>query len=403
VPAQAITGGGDGTGVNLPRIAEAIATWSANLDRDPADFIAAVNLSALYLERGHLTSDAGDLDAALGAIEQAIETDPSLPAPRLQRIQVLLASHAFADAERAATTFLADQPDEPAALAALGDARLELGDLAGAAAAWAKVGQDGAAPMIARRARLAMLSGSLAEAARLADDALGDPGTGDPAFYHLLAGTIAFQSGDLERSLSESEAALDAEAGNPGALAAIGRAQAARGDRHAAIASYELAVETRPDVQTLTALGDLLALDGRADEAEARYAEVRAIAADPRQERLEGRAIALFLADHGESHDRAVDLAEADLAARQDVHAWDAHAWALHAAGRHADAYDAMQMARAEGTEESLLDYHAGMIAAALGRTDEARELLQSALERNPAFDPIGAERAREALAGLDD
>ena len=77
-----MTGGRDGSGVDLERIGDAIATWSANLERDPADFIAAVNLSTLYLERGHLTSNAGDLDAALAAIEQAIETDPSLPAPR---------------------------------------------------------------------------------------------------------------------------------------------------------------------------------------------------------------------------------------------------------------------------------------------------------------------------------
>ena len=407
VPGQGVTGSADGTGVDLPRIADAIATWSANLERDPADFIAAVNLSTLYLERGHLTSNADDLDAALAAIEQAIDTDPSLPAPRLQHIQVLLASHEFADAEQAATAFLADEPGEPAALAALGDARLELGDLAGAEAAWAQVGQDDTAPMIARRARLAMLTGTLTEAGSLAGDALAlalaDPETGDPAFYHLLAATIAFQSGSLERSLEESEAALEAEAGNPGALAAVGRAQAALGDIDAAIAAYEAAVETRPDVQTLAALGDLLALDGRADEAEARYAEVRAIAADPRQARLERRAIALFLADHGESAGRAVSLAEADLAARQDVHAWDAYAWALYAAGRDAEADEAIHNARAEGTEESLLDYHAGMIAAALGRSEEARELLQAALDRSPAFDPIGALRAREALAELGD
>ena len=402
VPAPGVTVNGSA----LERIGEAIATWSANLERDPADFIAAVNLSTLYLERGHLTSDADDLAAALAAVEQAIQTDASLPAPRLQRIGVLLASHDFAGAEAAAAEFLVDQPGEPAALAALGDARLELGDLAGAEAAYAEVGQDDAAPMIARSARLAMLSGTLTEAQRLADDALalalGDPDTDDPAFYHLLAGTVAFQAGDLERSLAESQAALEAEPGNPGALAGIGRAHAALGDLDAAIGSYERAVTVRPDVAGLAALGDLLTLAGRSGEAETRYAEVRAIADDPGQVRLEGRAIALFLADHGESPDRAVALAKADLATRTDVHAWDAYAWALHAAGRHAEADEAMANARSLGTEESLIDYHAGMIAAALGRTDEARELLSAALERNPGFDPIDAVRAREALAELE-
>ena len=35
---------GGGATADLERIGGAIATWTANLERDPADFIAAVNL-----------------------------------------------------------------------------------------------------------------------------------------------------------------------------------------------------------------------------------------------------------------------------------------------------------------------------------------------------------------------
>jgi tetratricopeptide (TPR) repeat protein len=398
------TGASAARGVDLERLGAAIATWSANLDRDPADFIAAVNLTTLYMERGHLTGSVDDLDAALRSVDRALETAATLMAARIQRAQVLLASHDFPAAEAAALAILADEPGLPAALATLGDARLELGDIAGARSAYSEIGQDGTAPMLARQARLASLTGSLGEARRLAAEAIAlaevDPDS-DLAFYHLLAGALAFQAGDLEHSLAASRAAFAAEPGSPGALVGIARAQAALGDLDGAIASYERAIAIHPDPATLAALGDLLALEDRADEAEARYAEVRAIAADPRQARLWGRAIALYLADHGAAED-AVTLAEAELATRTDVHGWDAFGWALQAAGRHAEADDAMARARALGTQDALLDYHAGIIAAAMGRTEAARQLLQQALDRNPAFDPRGAERARAALAELD-
>ena len=60
-----------------------------------------------------------------------------------------------------------------------------------------------------------------------------------------------------------------------------------------------------------------------------------------------------------------------------------------------------MQSARAIGTVDPLLDYHQGMIEAALGRTAEARRLLRAALDRNPAFDALQAARARATLASL--
>jgi hypothetical protein len=42
------------------------------------------------------------------------------------------------------------------------------------------------------------------------------------------------------------------------------------------------------------------------------------------------------------------------------------------------------------------------MIAAAIGRTADAARLLRAALDRNPGFDPLQAERARRALASLE-
>jgi hypothetical protein len=61
-----------------------------------------------------------------------------------------------------------------------------------------------------------------------------------------------------------------------------------------------------------------------------------------------------------------------------------------------------MGRARAHGTQDALLDYHAGAIAAAAGRHEEAIDLLRGALDRNLGFDPLQAARAGDLLAELE-
>ena len=405
VPAAVDTAGEAGAQAELERIGGAISTWSANLERDPADFISAVNLSSLYLARANLTAASDDYDRALRAADQALETDPALAAARLLRARVLFASHDFAAAEQVAQDLLADEPSQPAALAILGDARLELGDYTGATDAYDAISGEASAPLLAREARLAALTGHLDRARAIADSAAAmaaddpDARAADRSFYRLLEGALAFQAGDLAASVTNYRAAVEAFPGSPQALAGLGRAQAAGGNLDAAIDALERAVAIRPEPETLALLGDVLTLAGREAEAETRYDQVRGIAAIEREAGLFNRSIVLFLADHGESPDEAVALAKAELTTRTDVHGWDAYAWALFAAERFEEADAAIAEARAKATEDAVLDYHAGMIAAALGRAGEARELLQGALDRG--LTPLQAERARQTLAEL--
>src|SRR6185369_8777165 len=87
---------------------------------------------------------------------------------------------------------------------------------------------------------------------------------------------------------------------------------------------------------------------------------------------------------------------------RRDVYGWDASAWALYRAGRIAEAEQAARHAVALGTQDPMLDAHAGIVFAAAGDRAAARDRLARALAVNPAFDPAVAREAREALALLD-
>jgi Flp pilus assembly protein TadD len=53
------------------------------------------------------------------------------------------------------------------------------------------------------------------------------------------------------------------------------------------------------------------------------------------------------------------------------------------------------------GTDDPMLHYHAGVIAAALGRDRIAARHLGRALALNPRFDVRQAPRARATLAAL--
>ena len=390
------------------RIDGAIAVWTGNLERDSGDFIAAIHLAELYLTRASTTGQAADFDRALDAAGRALAIDASFVPARLLHAQVLFAIHDFSGAQAAAEALLADQPGLPQALATLGDSRLERGDYAGASEAYARLiaAVDGP-PVIARQARLAALTGSLATARELAADASLQATSDlemDPisrAWYHVLAGALAFQAGDVTAAQSSYHAALAEWPTSAPALAGSARALTALGDSEGAIQLYEQAAALYPQPETLAALGDLYALTSRADEAATRYEQVRALAAIDAEAGVFNRGVILFLANHAERPADAVALAAADLETRKDVYGWDAYAWALYAAGQYEQADAAIASARLSGTEDAILDYHAGMIAAALGRDAAAQRLLEAALARNPAFDPLQAQSARATLESL--
>jgi len=110
--------------------------------------------------------------------------------------------------------------------------------------------------------------------------------------------------------------------------------------------------------------------------------------------------LAAFFADHGDAQE-ALELARAAHEAQPNVRAADALAWALYQSGDPEAAWPFTEDALRLGTRDARIHYHAGMIARALDREEEAREHLAQALELNDRFSPLDAPRAAEALAEL--
>ena len=388
-----------------------VTFWADHVTAHPADIVAAVQLGSADLLEARLTGDITAYLRAEAAVDGALKAQPTYAPALSMRTTILISLHRFGDARDLARSVLAAAADDPAAIGSLGDASLELGDLATAASAYQMLAlaADGSASQV-RTGRLAFIrgdTGSAIAADRTAvDDATTEGLLGTSlGFYDVTLGETLLATGDAAGARTAYQAGLAVRTDLPAALVGLAKLDAFDGNLDQAIAELPTAIAAIPLPDSLARRGDLYTLrngPGDAARAAADYQTVEAIA------KLAGdaayvydRGLSLYLSDHGLDAARAVSRAQNELATRKDIYGYDAYAWALLNAGRAADAYAPMQSALAAGTHDAKLWYHAGLIAAANGRTDEARSELSQALALGAALDPMQRARATAALAGL--
>jgi tetratricopeptide (TPR) repeat protein len=403
---------GAGSGASdIARIKANVEFWSGRVDRNRDDFISSNRWGIAEIELARATGDLSAYLRADTAFDTTLARDPHNAAALGYKGSVLVSLHRFVDAAALARTVLAGQPGDPVALATLGDASLELGDLVAARDAYGRANDAArSAATLVRLGHLSFISGDAPAAIRAATTAVtladSEGAEGErAAFYHYQLADVLISTGDRAGAATAYAAALAADPGSFLAHSGLARVAAADGDLDEAIRELSAAIAIVPQPEFLARRGDLYTL--RAAQGDARratddYATVEAIA------RLAGdassvydRTLALYLANHGLGPTRAVALADAELATRKDVYGYDADAWALLVAGRAADAEVMIGRALDVGTRDAKVLYHAGMIAVALGQTDNARAFLEDSIALDPSFDPLQVSRARAILATL--
>jgi tetratricopeptide (TPR) repeat protein len=366
-------------------------------------------LGRLQLMRGRLTGDVAAYGQARSDLTRALDLYPDDPEAAALLAVVRYTTHDFHGALDLASGVYDQDPSRYGALAVIGDAQMELGRYDEAEATYAQLarGVPEAGAVQARRSRMAFLRGDGEQAmglAQIAEKQARDAGAfgAELSFYSVLQGQVAFDAGNYDEAAAHFEEALRVAPDYYVARAMLAKARAAQGRTDNAIRLYVRAIALVPQPDFLAALGDLYAIRGERRLAEEQYATVEAIATLARvNKQVYNRQLALFYADHDVDVERAVELTESELRVREDVYGYDAYGWALYKAGRLEEARAASEQALRLGTSDPKLWYHAGMISAALGADDLAREQLGRSLSLGPAFDPLQAPIARRMLQDL--
>jgi tetratricopeptide (TPR) repeat protein len=373
------------------------------VERAPDSPVAYAVLSAAYIKSARETGDFALNAKAEAAARRALELDPANLAAQKLNASLHLTFHRFADALEAGKKLQRENPRDPFVYGVLTDANIELGNYQDAVEA----GQTmvDLRPNMESYARVALLRSLYGEsagaieamslAARVADPQ--DREAQSWCLTHL--GEEYFKIGKFNEAEKQYDAALQILPNYHLALAGKAKARAAQGDFDAAIKLYTEAQNRVPLVEAVIALGDLYALKGEAEKARAQYdlAEVM-------EQKFGGgdqRRLALLWADRDVRLDEALTIAAQEKANRKDIYTADVYAWTLYKKGKFSEAKTAINEAMKLKTKDARIFYHAGMIEKALGNAKEARRYLNLALETNPAFDLLQAEKARAALREL--
>jgi tetratricopeptide (TPR) repeat protein len=369
----------------------------AGTDLNPA----LEGLGWLFVAKARERFDPGYYKLA-EACAQALETHTAgLPEALLLRGHVLQNLHRFKEAEPLARELVARR-GLSFDYALLGDALMEQGQLAEAAAAYqSMIDLRPDLHSYSRGAHMRWLKGDLTGALELMQLAVSASSPLDPesaAWVHTRLAFYRLQAGGPSEAYRECDWARQFQTNYPPALLLQGRILLVEGKSVEAIELLQAAAQRNPLPEYQWALVEALRQKGRKKEAAEveTQLERNSAANDP-------RTYSLYLATRGQSLTKALRLAEKELQERSDVFTHDALAWALAASGKLQEAQRQMEKALAEGTQDPRLLFHAAVIAAKAGTQQNARHWFELANEHMQSLLPTEQQQLQAAalVAGV--
>jgi tetratricopeptide (TPR) repeat protein len=381
-----------------------IAFYERRVLRDPTGAMDLARLARLYLQRSRETGNYADVLRADSAARASLHNRGAHNATAAQILAAsLLSQHRFSDALDVEHALVESDPGRIAYRAAYGEIAFELGryDVAGPTfdSLRSRARDLSIAP---RLARWEEIEGHTAAARHLLHVALEeaerrpDLPREQVAWFWLRAGDVELRAGRPDVATHDYAKGLQVHPDDYRILAAVAHLDAVQHDWRGAIRAGERAIGVTLDPATLGVVSDAYAAIGDTSKA-SEFARAMEVAVS-QQPGSYHRAWSLFLLDHGRRVNEVLGKARAELTTRRDVYGWDVMAWALYRNGRIGEAQQAMAHALAEGTQDAMLFYHAGMIERAAGRTAIARRDLEQALAINPVFDPFHPDTARATV-----
>lgn len=399
----------------------AIRSLQTHLKLYPQDFKSYDALGASYIQKGRETADATYYELAKEALDKSLDlvsNGPDAASAKTHMAEVAMSEHQFEEALSWAQEALALGSGDPSPWAIVGDALTDMGEYDRADDAYARL-RDPLRPedesnglayeRNSRMAYLRFLQGDAPGAIKLMRAAIEVSMTlhlpaENVAWSQYQLGEICFKSGDLTGAEQAYTAGLAIDPNSYRNLAGLGEVRTAQERYPEAIALYQKAIAVVPYPAFAAALYDLYVQVGLPNDAHKQLQLLEFIGTlNPLNERLFYRELALFYADHNLKLKESVELAKKELEVRHDIYTWDILAWVLFKNGSVHEAAEAIDKALALGTEDALLNFHAGMIELQLRRSERAQALFEQALALNPQFHMVYAGQTRERLRQIAD
>ena len=213
---------------------------------------------------------------------------------------------------------------------------------------------------------------------------------------------MLFHEGAIPPAEDAIQPLLKVGSKNSHLLLLVARIAAAKGAMALAEAYYHQLLVAGPNQQAFAGLGDLMAAQGKTEEAEHYYQTVDSLHTTHLKDGVHDHGfMAKFLADHDRNLIEALRMVE-EHKLTKNVQELDTLAWVYYKNKMMPQAIDAIKKALRLNSPDPEIHYHAGMIASAFGDIISAKKHLEQSLAMNPNFSLTQAPLAVAELLKLD-
>ena len=392
--------------------AKLIAFWEGAVNEHRhGDMISPRTLAGQYLQRYRESGDIDDVFRAKRNAELSLEAQPrgNLGAD-VTLASVDLTLHKFKEALAITKHVESYDRNDPQMAIREASLDLELGDFDAAKTLIDHLKPEqtyAAIPSDILKTRYDELTGHLAEARRIFErpsayeNAQFDLPAQQRAWFFFRGGELAFEAGDNDTAVRDEEMAKQIFPNDVDATRAEARFTCALHRWQDCLTNAIASANIIPYPETLGYEADAQRALGDTASAVKTEALIETIERIGNAQHISDRLLAIYYSDHHVKPDDAYRIAKRELPIRHDVLTEDTLAWAAAMDNRWAEARIASAKASRYHTENSLILYHAGVIAEHYGDRTSAKADYAAALALNPSFHPTFADDARARLAKL--
>lgn len=352
---------------------QSIAAANALIEKNPKNYDAYTSLALALARKARETSDPAFYTQGEAALHKSLAIAPDNFGARRVQVWLLLGKHEFAAALEAATKLNKKVPDDVMVYGFMTDANVELGNYAAAedAANWMLKLRPANSAALPRAAYLRELFGDIEGSMELMNMAFtSNPPSQveDGAWLLTQMAHLNLATGNLDAAEKQLQQALAMFPDYHYALGNLAKVRIQQKRYPEAVTLLHQRYDAAPHAENLFDLAAALQLAGRKQEAKQAFTEFE-------QKSLKETYIAdnsnheliLYYADYANNPQKALEVAQREIARRRDIHTLDCYAWALYKNGQYAEARKQIEAALAIGVRDASMFHHASEIALKSG------------------------------------